>query len=143
VRPRFGLVLSARGGVLATMLLPFRLGLGGRLGSGRQYMSWIAIDDVVGMICEALVNERLSGPVNAVAPDPVTNREFTKTLGRVLRRPTVFVVPRFALRLALGEFADEGALASQRAVPVRLRTAGYEFRHPALEDALGHVLARP
>jgi uncharacterized protein len=143
VRPRFGHVLSATGGVLARMLLPFRLGLGARLGSGRQYMSWIAIDDVVGVICDALVNDRLSGPVNAVAPNPVTNKEFTKTLGRVLHRPAVLVLPRFALRLALGELADEGLLAGQRVVPMRLRAAGHDFRHPQLEEALRHVLERP
>jgi uncharacterized protein (TIGR01777 family) len=143
VRPRFGLVLSGAGGVLGTMLLPFRLGLGGRLGSGRQYMSWIAIDDVVGVICESLVNDTLSGPLNAVAPDPVTNREFTATLGKVLHRPTLFAVPGFALRLALGEFAEEGALAGQRVVSARLSATGYEFRYPRLEDAIRHVLDRP
>jgi hypothetical protein len=140
VRPRFGLVLSGAGGVLAAMRPPFRLGLGGRLGSGRQYMSWIAIDDVVGVIRESLTNEALSGPVNAAAPGAVTNREFTATLGNVLHRPTLFAVPGLALRLALGEFAEEGLLGGQLVVPARLSAAGYEFRYPRLEDAIRHVL---
>jgi uncharacterized protein (TIGR01777 family) len=139
---RFGIVLSRDGGALRAMLVPFRLGLGGKFGNGRQYMSWIAIDDLVRVIERAIEDERLSGPVNAVAPGPVTNEEFTRTLGRVLRRPALFRVPGFALRLALGQFAVEGLLTGQRVVPARLRRVGHEFAHPELEEALRHVLGR-
>jgi uncharacterized protein len=141
VRTRFGIVLSAAGGALKTMLPPFRLGVGGKLGSGRQYMSWVGIDDVVGAIHLALTDERLSGPVNVVAPEAVTNEEFTRTLGRVLRRPTVLAVPAPALRLALGEFANE-TLGGARVLPAKLEAAGYEFRDPRLEAALRHALGR-
>jgi uncharacterized protein len=141
VRTRFGIVLSPAGGALGTMLRPFRLGLGGKIGSGRQYMSWVAIDDVVGAIQRALVDDSLSGPVNVVAPNPVTNQEFTRTLGRVLHRPAVFWVPAPALRLALGEFATE-ALGGARVLPAKLEWAGYEFSQPRLEGALHHVLQR-
>ena len=123
------------------MLPPFRLGVGGKLGSGRQYMSWISIDDVIGAIHHALTNEKLSGPVNAVAPNPVRNAEFTKTLARVLRRPALLAVPSIALSAALGEAAQE-LLGSQRAVPRRLEQSGYRFRAPQLEDALRHVLGK-
>jgi hypothetical protein len=141
VRTRFGIVLSPAGGALGTMLRPFRLGLGGKIGSGRQYMSWVAIDDVVGAIQRALVDDSLSGPVNVVAPNPVTNQEFTRTLGRVLHRPAVFWVPAPALRLALGEFATE-VLGGARVLPAKLESAGYEFRQPRLDGALRHVLQR-
>lgn len=140
VNLRIGFVLSKSGGGLAALLLPFKLGAGGRVGSGRQYMSWIAIDDVVGSISHALLTEALSGPVNAVAPHPVTNREFTETLGRVLGRPTVLPLPAFAARLVLGQMADELLLASTRVEPARLLTAGYKFKFPELESALRHVL---
>jgi len=140
VNLRFGAVLSRRGGALAKMLTPFRLGLGGIIGSGKQYLSWVAIDDVIGAIEHALVTDTLSGPVNVVSPNPVTNREFTKTLGKVLRRPTLFPVPAFAARLAFGELADALLLASQRAVPRKLMNSSYAFRYPVLEDALRHVL---
>ena len=140
VNLRFGVILSATGGALAKMLTPFRLGLGGVLGDGRQWMSWVALDDVVGVIRDALANETLRGPVNVVAPQPVTNREFTKTLGRVLRRPTVCPAPAFALRLALGEMADALLLASQRAEPAKLVAGGYPFLFSKLGDALQHVL---
>ncbi len=139
VNCRIGVVLSSTGGALAQMLPPFRLGLGGVMGSGRQYMSWIAIDDVVGAI-EHLLGAPVAGPVNLVAPHPVSNREFTKTLGRLLRRPTVLRMPTFALRLGLGEVADELLLAGARVQPARLTASGYRFRHPALEGALGHLL---
>jgi len=142
VHPRMGMVLSPAGGALGKMLLPFRMGLGGVLGDGGQYMSWIAIDDVVGAICHSLIHEGVKGPVNVVAPSPVTNTEFTKTLGRVLRRPTFAPAPPFALRLVFGEMADATILASIRARPVRLVTAGYRFRFPELEPALRHVLGR-
>ena len=139
---RIGIVLSPAGGALAKMLLPFRLGVGGVIGSGQQYMSWVALDDVVGAAHHALVTDTLQGPVNAVAPYPVTNREFTKTLGRVLRRPTFLPMPAFAARLALGEMADALLLASTRVEPKRLLATGYSFRYSELEDALRHVLGR-
>jgi uncharacterized protein len=141
VRLRLGIVLSPAGGALRTMLRPFRLGVGGRLGSGRQWTSWISIDDVVGAIHHALVTEELTGAANTVAPNPVTNADFAKTLGRVLRRPALFAVPSPALRLVLGEFSQE-ALGSVRATPKRLRETGYQFRLPDLEQALRHVLGR-
>jgi len=122
------------------MLPPFRLGLGGVMGSGRQYMSWIAIDDVVGAIQHLLFAATVVGPVNLVAPDPVSNREFTKTLGRVLGRPTTLRLPAFAIRLGLGEVADELLLASTRAQPAHLTASGYQFRYPMLEGALRHLL---
>ena len=140
VNLRTGIVLSPAGGALAKMLLPFKLGVGGRLGSGVQYMSWVSIDDVVGAIDYALANESLSGPVNVVAPTPVTNREFTKTLGRVLSRPTVLPAPAFVLRLVLGQLADEALLSSARVSPTKLLVKGYHFRYPNLEAALRHVL---
>ncbi len=139
---RSGLVLSPAGGVLGRMLPAFRMGVGGRLGSGRQWMSWIAIDDAIGVIHHALITEGLSGPVNATAPYPVTNREFAATLGRVLGRPAIFPVPATALRLAFGEMADVALLAGARVVPARLVRSGYRFRHEQLEGALGFVLGR-
>ena len=142
VHARFGVVLSARGGALAKMVTPFQLGAGGRLGSGRQWMSWVSIDDVVLAIGHALVTSSVAGPLNVVAPRPVTNAEFTKTLGRVLGRPTIFPMPAFAARLAFGEMADELLLSGQRVVPRRLLESGYRFRHEDLEPALRHVLAR-
>jgi uncharacterized protein len=142
VNLRIGFVLSAGGGGLAAMLLPFRLGLGGRMGSGRQYMSWVAIDDVVGAVLNALGTPALAGPVNVVAPNPVTNREFTETLGSVLHRPTIFPMPAFAARLLFGEMADNLLLASTRVEPTRLAAAGYQFRFPQLEPALRHVLGK-
>jgi uncharacterized protein (TIGR01777 family) len=140
VNLRIGVVLSAAGGALAKMLLPFRMSVGGRIGSGRQYMSWVALDDVVGVIEYALITGTLQGPVNVTAPRPVTNSEFTKTLGRVLRRPTLFPMPGFAARLAFGEMSDELLLASTRVEPARLLATGYEFRYPTLEGALRHLL---
>lgn len=139
---RIGVVLSARGGALATMLTPFRLGLGGVVGSGAQWMSWIALDDVTGAIHHALATDALRGPVNAVAPTPVTNAEFTRTLGRVLGRPTLVPLPAFAARLALGEMADELLLTSQRVLPARLEASRYQFRHPTLDGALRAALGR-
>jgi len=142
VNPRFGMVLSPKGGALKTMLLPFRMGLGGNMGSGKQYMSWVSIDDVVGAVYHAISNESLRGAVNVVAPNPVTNSEFTKTLGRVLGRPTLLSVPEFAVRLLAGEMADEMLLASTRVQPVRLLALGYKFRYPELEIALRHLLGK-
>ena len=140
IHPRFGVVLSPEGGALKKMLLPFRLGFGGRLGSGTQWMSWISIDDVVGAILHVLVTESFSGPVNLVAPEPVRNRDFSAILGRVVSRPTPFAVPAAALRLALGEMASSTVLASARVLPKRLLAAGYRFEHPDLDTALRHVL---
>jgi uncharacterized protein (TIGR01777 family) len=142
VHPRTGIVLSPRGGALAKMLLPFRLGLGGVVGSGEQYFSWIALDDAVGAILHVLEHRELAGGVNVVAPAPVTNAEFTRTLGRVLGRPTPLPVPAIGLRLALGEMAD-AVLASTRVRPGRLLATGYAFRFPELEAALQHVLRGP
>ncbi len=138
---RLGVVLTRGGGALAKMLPLFRLGLGGRLGSGRQWMSWVAIDDVVGAVSHALNDARCSGAYNVVGPEAVTNATFTATLARVLRRPAVFPAPAWGLRLVFGQMADEALLASQRAVPERLREAGYVFRQPTLEGALRAVLA--
>ncbi len=140
VNLRIGFVLSPQGGGLAKMLLPFKLGGGGVMGSGRQYWSWITLDDVVGSIHHCLMNEKLSGAVNATAPSPVTNREFTKTLGKVLGRPTVLPMPAFAARMAIGEMANELLLASARVMPNRLSESGYQFRYPTLEGALRHLL---
>ena len=140
IHPRFGLVLSPEGGALKKMLLPFRLGLGGRLGSGTQWMSWISINDVVGAILHVLLTESFSGPVNLVAPEPIRNQDFTAILGRVLSRPTPFAVPAAALRLILGEMATSTLLASARVLPKRLLAAGYRFEHPDLDTALRHVL---
>jgi uncharacterized protein len=142
VNLRFGVVLGAAGGALATMVRPFRLGLGGVIGGGAQWMSWIALDDAIGAIRHALTADVLRGPVNTVAPTPVTNAEFTRTLGRVLGRPTVLPVPAFAARLALGEMADELLLGSLRVVPTRLQASGYRFRQPTLEGALRAALGR-
>lgn len=142
VHTRFGMILSDKGGALAKMLTPFKLGVAGKVGSGDQYMSWIALDDVVGAIQHALGTTDLSGPVNTVAPTPVTNLEFTKTLGRVLSRPTVLPMPAFAARLLFGEMAQELLLSGQRAVPARLLAAGFRFRHPELEEALRSLLRR-
>jgi uncharacterized protein (TIGR01777 family) len=140
VHLRTGIVLASQGGALAKMLTPFRLGIAGIVGSGQQYMSWISLDDLVAVISFALSKETLRGPVNAVAPNPVTNHEFTKTLGRVLRRPTVFPMPAFAARLAFGEMADRLLLASARVEPKRLIEAGFRFRFPELEAALVHAV---
>ena len=124
------------------MLTPFRLGLGGRIGSGRQWISWIAIDDAVGAIYHALTTDSLRGPVNTVAPNPVTNRDFTKSLGRVLHRPTIFPMPAFMARLAFGEMADALLLASARVEPRVLLDSQYHFLHEGLEPALRHLLGK-
>ena len=124
------------------MLPLFKLGLGGKLGSGRQYMSWITLEDLVGIIRFVLADSALSGPVNATSPHPVTNREFTKTLGRVLRRLTCLPVPAFALHIVLGELADAGLLASERVHPAKLLEHGYQFAHPDLETALRGILGK-
>ncbi len=142
VHLRFGVILSPLGGALAKMLLPFRLGLGGRLGSGRQYLSWIALDDAVRAIHHALLREEVQGPVNVVAPNPASNRQFTRTLARVLWRPAFFPMPAWVARLAFGEMANELLLASTRVMPRRLQETGFRFDHPDLEEALRHLLGQ-
>ena len=140
VNLRFGVILSPKGGALAKMLLPFKMGVGGVLGSGAQYMSWLALDDALGIIAFALDTASLHGPVNAVAPQAVTNAEYTKSLGRVLKRPTIFPMPAFAARLAFGEMADALLLASARVEPAALLSSGYHFQWSDLEGALRHLL---
>ncbi len=142
VQLRFGMILSPSGGALKKMLLPFKMGAGGRIGSGTQFMSWIAVDDVVGAIHHVLSTESLQGPVNTVAPAPVTNAEFTRVLARVLSRPALAPMPAFAARLAFGELADALLLSSQRVMPTRLQASGYRFQYPELENALRHLLVR-
>ncbi len=138
---RFGMILSARGGALPKMLTPFKLGVGGRLGSGQQWMSWIALEDVVGVVRAALVNGKFSGPVNVVALSPVQNAAFTRALARVLHRPAIFPAPAFMLRLALGEMADALLLSSQRVQPDKLLKANYQFRYQELQPTLRFILS--
>jgi uncharacterized protein (TIGR01777 family) len=140
VRLRMGIPLTPRGGALARLLVPFRLGVGGRIGTGRQWMSWISPDDLVEVYLFALGSDTLAGAVNAVAPEPVTNAEFTRTLAEVLHRPALFPVPAAALQLLYGEMAEETILASTRVRPARLLDQGFAFRFPALEAALRHEL---
>jgi uncharacterized protein (TIGR01777 family) len=142
VHLRIGMVLAREGGALTRIALPFRLGLGGRLGPGTQYVSWIAIEDMVAAVLHALGDGSVTGPCNATAPNPVTNLELTKALGRALHRPTVLPVPSLALRLLLGELADCLLLASQRAVPRALQARGFAFRHPTIDTALEACLCR-
>jgi uncharacterized protein (TIGR01777 family) len=137
---RLGVVLSAAGGALKKVLLPFRMGLGGVIGSGKQYMSWVGLDDVVEMIQHVIVNDLLQGPVNLVSPNAISNREFTRLLGHALHRPTLFPMPSFAARIAFGEMADDLLLASTRVVPKKLMESGYTFRYPNLEEMLKHIL---
>ncbi len=140
VQLRFGVVLSKAGGALAAMLTPFRMGMGGRVGSGRQYVSWISLDDAVRAVRFVLDTGSLSGPVNVTAPNPVTNADFARALARRLGRPSVVPVPAFAVRALLGEAADELLLASARVMPARLLEAGFSFRHATLETALAAAL---
>ena len=142
VHPRLGIVLSPQGGALAKTVPLFKLGGGGKLGSGRQWWSWIGIDDVIGGLLHALANPGIEGPMNLVAPEPVTNAEFTRQLARVLRRPAFAPAPAFALKAALGEMADEMLLSSFRVEPAVLEQSGYSFRDPNLEGCLRHVLGR-
>lgn len=137
---RIGIVLSLEGGALGKMIWPFKMGLGGRLGHGRQWMSWIALHDLMAIFEYVLANSRISGPVNAVTPEAVTNDVFTRTLGKVLGRPTVFPVPSFMLRLLCGEFADEALLASARVVPKELAESGFTFQHESLEGAFRFLI---
>ncbi len=140
VELRFGVILARHGGALARMLLPFRLGLGGRLGPGQQWMSWLTLAEAVSIIRFSLENQEARGPINAVSPQPVRNAEFTAALARALGRPAIFPAPAFALRLLLGEMADALLLSSQRVLPRRLTELGYRFLHPDLPGALSAVL---
>jgi uncharacterized protein (TIGR01777 family) len=142
VYPRLGIVLSPEGGALGTTLPIFKLGGGGKIGSGRQWWSWVTLDDVVGSIVHALTDESVEGPVNVGSPNPMTNAEYTKVLGKVLGRPTVLPLPAPAARIMLGEVADALLLASQRMQPAKLKTTGYTFRYPQLEGALRHLLGK-
>jgi uncharacterized protein len=137
---RNGIVLSKDGGALATMMTPFKLGVGGVVGSGKQWMSWVSLDDVVGIVNYALENENLRGAVNVTSPNPVTNEEFTKTLGEVLYRPTFLPLPEFAVNLVFGEMGDALLIDSTKVIPKRLLDAGYEFKHPDLKTALKNAV---
>ena len=139
---RLGIVLSPRGGALARMLTPFRMGLGGPLGSGSQIMSWISIEDATAALLHILMDDSLEGPINLSSPRPVSNLEFSRTLAGVLRRPAVVRMPKLAVRAAFGEMADETLLASALVVPQRLEESGFVFRHPDLEPALRQLLGR-
>jgi len=138
---RFGVILDKKGGALSKMLPPFRMGVGGKVGDGKQWMSWITLDDVVGSVKHVLGNAQIKGPVNVVAPNPVTNAEFTHALGKELQRPTFLPVPAFGARLAFGEMADALLLSSQKVEPKTLKETGYEFRHVTIDKALHHVLS--
>jgi uncharacterized protein len=139
---RFGIILAAHGGALEKMALPFKLGAGGRLGDGRQWMSWLTLAEVVNIVQFALANSQLAGAVNAITPNPVRNSEFTAALAKTLHRPALFPAPAFALRLALGEMADGLLLASQRVIPSRLSNSGYRFQQEDLAEALADVLGK-
>jgi uncharacterized protein len=140
VNLRFGVVLSRNGGALKSMLLPFQLGLGGRVASGRQHWSWVSLDDVTSAILFALQNNDLRGPVNIVSPEPARNKEFVHTLGEALHRPTIFPLPAFVVRTLMGEMGEAALLGSARVEPAKLKAAGYEFRHPHLKEALQMAL---
>ncbi len=142
VHLRTGIVLSGKGGALRKMLLPFKLGVGGKIGSGEQYWSWISIDDHCAAILHCIQASSLHGPVNSVSPSPVTNLEFTKALGRVLGRPVIFPLPAFAARLVLGEMSDPLLLASARIEPSKLMASRFIFRHKDPEPALRYVLSK-
>lgn len=140
VMPRIGVVLAKDGGALEKMLTPFKFGVGGRVGSGKQWMSWITLEDLIGIIHFALENEKLSGVVNATAPNPATNAEFTKTFGKVLHRPAILPVPEFAVKLMFGEMGETLLLQGARVLPERLLENGFEFKFPNLEEAMKSVL---
>lgn len=143
IHPRIGLVIAGQGGLMERMLTPFKAGLGGKIGDGSQFMSWIALDDVLGALYHLMFQPNLVGPVNITAPNPVTNADFTKTLGQVLHRPTLMTVPAFAIRAAMGkEMADATALISQRVAPTVLQSSGFRFDYPNLKDALAHELGK-
>lgn len=142
VRARFGVILAKHGGALPQMLRPFQFGIGGKLASGKQWMSWITLDDTVAILQLALEDGNLTGPINVVSPQPITNAEFTKTLAAALQRPAIFPAPAFALRLALGEMADALLLSSQRVLPAHLQKLKHLFQHPDVTTALAAVLAK-
>jgi uncharacterized protein (TIGR01777 family) len=142
VQTRFGVVLSAKGGALAKMLPPFRMGVGGKVGDGHQWMPWVDISDVAGAILFAVGNESFRGPVNVTSPNAVRNSEFTKTLASVLSRPAIFPMPAFAARLAFGEMADELLLSSQHVEPAKLRASGFPFKNPYLKQSLESLLGK-
>lgn len=142
VLARFGIILAREGGALPKMMLPFKLGAGGRLGSGKQWMSWVMLQDVVGVVRLMIENNSAMGPINIVSPQPLQNAEFTKVLGKVMRRPAIFPGPAFALRLALGEMADALLLSSQRVAPQALEKLGYRFLHADLISALATILSQ-
>jgi len=137
---RTGLVLSKKGGAMGKMLLPFKLGVGGKIGSGRQYWSWISLEDLCNAIVHCIATSSIHGPMNMVSPSPVTNLQFTKALGSVVRRPTLFPLPAFAARLALGEMADALLLASARVEPTKLLSSGFVFKDSQLEPTLRGLL---
>jgi hypothetical protein len=137
---RTGIVLGKTGGALASMLIPFSYGLGGKLGHGRQWMSWIHIDDSIGIILEIMKNEKITGPVNVTAPNPVNNAEFTKVLGRSLHRPAVIQMPAFILRMLMGEVADELLLTGQKVIPRKISESGYQFKYPILSNAVKNIV---
>jgi uncharacterized protein len=143
VLARFGIVLSKNGGALPPMMLPFRFFAGGKIGSGQQWMSWVALDDVIEILRLALENGNVRGPINAISPQPVQNAEFTKILASTMHRPALFPAPAFALRLALGEMADALLLSSQRVLPKKLESLGYRFLRPDLKSALAAILNAP
>lgn len=142
VIPRFGIILAAHGGALPQMALPFKFGAGGRIGSGRQWMSWLTLAEAMGIIQFAIANSELSGPVNAVTPNPAQNSEFTRALAKAMHRPALFPAPPFALRFALGEMADALLLSSQRVLPSGLEQGGYKFAQPDLASALGKIFQK-
>ncbi len=141
VLARFGIVLARNGGALPQMMLPFQFFAGGKLGSGRQWMSWISLEDVIEILRLSIENGNIRGPINVISPQPVQNAEFTKTLASIMHRPALFTAPAFALHLALGEMADPLLLSSQRVLPQKLQKLGYRFRHSDLEDALASVIS--
>jgi uncharacterized protein (TIGR01777 family) len=142
VRARFGVILSKHGGALPQMMRPFQFGIGGKIGAGKQWLSWITLDDTVAILRLALENANITGPLNVVSPQPVTNADFTKILAAALHRPALFPAPAFALRLILGEMADALLLSSQRVQPAQLQTLNYPFLHPNLRTAFAAVLAK-
>ena len=143
VNMRIGTVLSSSGGILAKILPPFKIGLGGSIGNGNQYMSWIGLDDLLALVLYAIVDKSISGPINAVSPNPITNADFTKTLGKVLSRPTIFSIPRFIIKSVLGEeLANSAILSSSRVLPMRFLKIRYKFRFPSLESVLRYTLGK-
>lgn len=139
---RIGLVLSSSGGILTRLLGPFKIGLGGKIGSGTQYIRWIALDDLLGIVLHTISNKSMSGALNAVSPNPTTNRDFTRILGKILSRPTLISIPSFAARMAFGELVDAALLSSVHVLPTKLFRSGYHFRFPKMEEALRHTLGK-